>query len=60
MSRGGTRPGAGRKRKDDARVTLSVRVKPETREEIESLARAFQSSMGEIIDRFVQYQSIDG
>ena len=57
MTRGGARPGAGRKRKDCTRVTLSVRVKPETREEIESLARAFQLSMGEIIDRFVMYNN---
>lgn len=39
MSRGGVRTGAGRKAKEDRRVSMAVRVKPETRQRLEDAAR---------------------
>ena len=37
MSRGGARPGAGRKAVDGAKVTYTVRVTPATREVLRSM-----------------------
>ena len=49
MSRGGARPGAGRKAPDGKRVTYTCRVKPETRDTIREM-KAEGSSLGRIID----------
>lgn len=50
MSRGGTRPGAGRKKTDDARVTLSVRVTPATKRALTQRAASLGVSIGQLID----------
>jgi len=50
MSRGGARPGAGRKAPDGRRVTYTVRVKPATREIIREM-RAAGVSIGDLIDK---------
>lgn len=50
MTRGGSRPGVGRKRKDDARVTLAVRVKPETKTRLQDIAAERGLSIGQLID----------
>ena len=50
MSRGGLRIGAGRKAKEDRRVTMSVRVKPETRQRLEDAAHAQGISLGQLVD----------
>lgn len=50
MSRGGMRPGSGRKAKEDRRVSMTVRVKPETRQRLEDAARAQGISLGQMVD----------
>lgn len=50
MSRGGARTGAGRKAKEDHRVSMAVRVKPETRQRLEDAARAQGISLGQMVD----------
>jgi len=49
MSRGGARPGAGRKAPDGKRVTVSARVLPRTKEILAEM-KAEGSSLGRIID----------
>jgi hypothetical protein len=52
MSRGGARPGAGRKAKDgQKRVTITLRVLPSTRELIRQM-RSEGIRMGEMVDTF--------
>lgn len=53
MSRGGARPGAGRKRTEDARVILSCRVAPSTRAALEARAEQEQLGIGALIDQIV-------
>lgn len=50
MSRGGARTGAGRKAKEDRRVSMTVRVKPETRQRLEDAAHAQGISLGQMVD----------
>ena len=50
MSRGGARPGAGRKRTEDARVVLSCRVAPSTRVILEELANQKKIGIGAVLD----------
>lgn len=50
MSRGGARPGAGRKAVDGKRVTVTARVKPLTREILREM-RAAGVSIGELLDK---------
>ena len=54
MSRGGARPGAGRKRTEDARVILSCRVAPSTRAALEQLAEREQVGIGVALDKLCQ------
>ena len=51
MARGGARPGAGRKTLSP-RVTVSMRVKKETKETLEE-ARARGLSVGQFVDELV-------
>lgn len=53
MSRGGVRTGAGRKPKEDRRVSMTVRVKPETRQRLEDAAHAQGISLGQMVDAVV-------
>lgn len=50
MPSGGKRKGAGRPKKKDARVTLSVRVLPVTRLWFEQQAELTGESIGEVLD----------
>ena len=50
MSRGGARPGAGRKAVDGKRVTYTCRVKPATREILREM-RAAGVSIGDLLDK---------
>jgi len=54
MSRGGARPGSGRKRTEDARVVLSCRVAPSTRAALEARAEQEQTGIGLILDSIVR------
>lgn len=56
MGRGGTRPGAGRKTKNEGenRVSINCRVRPSTRETIIHMAKDAGISMGEMIDRLAE------
>ena len=58
MSRGGARPGAGRKVKDDRRVSITVRVKPETRQRLEDAALSQSLSLGQMVDAVVYIANI--
>lgn len=49
-TRGGARPGAGRKKIDAKRVTLSCRVAPETKAQLAALAKSSGKSLGEVLD----------
>lgn len=49
--RGGSRKGSGRKAPDGKRVTLSLRVRPDTKKTLEGLKDG--RSMGETIDDIV-------
>lgn len=49
MSRGGVRPGAGRKAEAGAKVTYTVRVTPATREILQAM-RADGCIIGEILE----------
>lgn len=49
MSRGGVRPGAGRKAADGRKVTYTVRVTPRTRETLQAM-RADGCLIGEILE----------
>ena len=52
MSRGGARPGSGRKRTDDdVRVVLSCRVQPATRQALTSRAESAGISLGMLLDQ---------
>lgn len=52
MSRGGKRPGSGRKRiGDDVRVVLSCRVQPATRQALTSRAESAGISLGALLDQ---------
>lgn len=51
MSRGGARPGSGRKRTENARVILSCRVAPATRAALEARAEQEQIGIGALIDK---------
>ena len=50
MSRGGARPGAGRKAPDGKRVTYTCRIKPETRDTIREM-KATGVSIGDLLDK---------
>lgn len=50
MSRGGARPGAGRKAPRGKRVTVTARVLPETKETIREM-RAAGISIGDVLDK---------
>lgn len=52
-ARGGMRPGSGRKAKEDRRVSMTVRVKPETRQRLEDAAHAQGISLGQMVDAVV-------
>lgn len=52
MASGGKREGAGRKAPEGRRVTMSVRVLPETREKLERLSGERQ--IGKYIDHLVE------
>jgi len=49
MSRGGARPGAGRKAPDGRRVTVTARVLPETKETLLQM-RAAGIGIGRLLD----------
>jgi len=49
MSRGGARPGAGRKAPDGRRVTITARVLPKTKEILKRM-RAEGKSIGRMLD----------
>ncbi len=51
--RGGKRPGAGRPKEPDARVTLAVRVEQVTRLRLEDAAERLGLSLGALIDDLV-------
>lgn len=50
LSRGGARPGAGRKALVDKRVVLSCRVTPSTKEKLQDIAKETGESIGTVID----------
>lgn len=50
MTRGGARPGSGRKKKEDARVTLAVRIKPDTKRQLQAIAAERGLSVGQLVD----------
>ena len=56
MSKGGERPGSGRKKlpEEEKRVNFNVRVKPETRQKIESEAKLWGKSMGQVVDGWAE------
>ena len=50
LSRGGARPGAGRKKVVSKRVTLSCRVAPATRAKLQDIAKETGEGIGAVID----------
>ena len=53
MTKGGKRPGAGRKPKQTKRVMLSTRVDQETKAELSDIAKSGNTSIGRVIDNLV-------
>lgn len=52
--KGGKKSNAGRKKIDNARVTLSVRIKEETKTALSTQAKKEQTSIGRIIDKLAE------
>lgn len=54
MASGGKRPGSGRKPSPSKRVTVSVRVKPETACDIARLRRDYGVTLGAYLDKEIR------
>lgn len=59
MASGGKRAGAGRKKKDNARVVLSCRVTSETFEKLRAMSINRGVGIGVIIDSLIQHMRLN-
>lgn len=57
-TRGGSRPGAGRKASDERRQTITLRLLPETMKRLNEISERDGVSRGEIVDALVLGSSI--